>query len=637
MSLGLSDSMLAAGPNRSNDQSLAVFARLFDNRGCPRPFAESVFQAIRSLRGGREVSCMTRLTTNSQETTLGDLLSIGTSLYLIPFFQREYRWAPDKVNNLIDDIRNVVDGVTDKHFLGAIIVHGRRANPTDPKVFEVIDGQQRLTTAFLFMCALVKTLSNNAMYNDAASLVQTYIQTGKQYKNSNLRIQSSRLDRTMMSSVIADLKSDPKLLEAMSPHTLVALPNYGTPTGVIKNNYNRFKRFFAEEMDDGGIDRVRQIYGAFLGNFTVVQIDVLDPTDGPKIFDSLNSKQQPMKISDLVRNEIFRKIVDESPEHIEHIDEHLWQPFYSSFDLNGVNYFEKFLFPFGLVGDANLRKSDVFIKLRTQWAAIGDPVEIISSFQDYRAPYLDTIHGRNECGFDSSLALRFWRLSMLGAPSSILPFTMKLGKAVFDGVVSDASAIDVMDVIETFLVRRAIAGHEPTGLHAVFKRLWIDIDGDMTAASVTKALSSHTTVVWPKEPEVRMALECRKLYGAAITPYLLLEFDRSLGGDTHDRVETIEHVLPQNPGPQWKLNFEEEIENVVHTIANLVPCTSPMNSSLGNQPYDVKRARFVNDSKFKSTRAFGEDFDVWNSETLKRRSATIVEWALARWPHEPSD
>jgi uncharacterized protein with ParB-like and HNH nuclease domain len=62
---------------------------------------------------------MARMTTNSQETALGDLLSIGTSLYLIPFFQREYRWAPDKANNLLQDILNVVDGTTDKHFLGA--------------------------------------------------------------------------------------------------------------------------------------------------------------------------------------------------------------------------------------------------------------------------------------------------------------------------------------------------------------------------------------------------------------------------------------------------------------------------------------------------------------------------------------
>ena len=136
-----------------------------------------------------------------------------------------------------------------------------------------------------------------------------------------------------------------------------------------------------------------------MNNFTVVQIDVLDPTDGPKIFDSLNSKQEPMKISDLVRNEIFREVSDENPERIERIDEEVWQPFYASFEAHETNHFEKFLFPFGLVSDPNLRKSDVFINLRKNWNDIEDPAEIIASFDRYKAPYLDTIFGSNVSGF----------------------------------------------------------------------------------------------------------------------------------------------------------------------------------------------------------------------------------------------
>lgn len=159
---------------------------------------------------------MTRLTTNSQESTLSDLLAIGPGIYLIPFFQREYRWAPDKANNLLDDILNVVDGLTDKHFLGAVIVHGRRANPTDPKVYEVIDGQQRLTTAFLFMAAVVKVLSNVKNPEEAAKLAQNYLQIGRDYRKSNLRIHSSRLDRSMMAAVMEDLRADPKFGEALS-------------------------------------------------------------------------------------------------------------------------------------------------------------------------------------------------------------------------------------------------------------------------------------------------------------------------------------------------------------------------------------------------------------------------------------
>lgn len=577
---------------------------------------------------------MTRLTTNSQETTLGDLFSIGTSLYLIPFFQREYRWAPDKVNNLIQDILNIVDGLSDKHFLGAVIVHGRRANPTDPKVFEVIDGQQRLTTAFLFISALVKVLSNNKLHDEAAKLAQNYLQIGRDYKKSNLRIHSSRLDRTMMSAVVEDLRSDQQLMLALKPYEFNALPNYGPNRGPLRNNYNRFKRFFSEELEQGGINRLRQIYETFLNSFTVVQIDVLDPTDGPKIFDSLNSKQEPMKISDLVRNEIFRKISDESPEKIERIDEEVWQPFYASFEEQGTNNFDKFLFPYGLVDDPNLRKSDVFIKLRNQWNDIEDPTQIIESLAKFKSPYLDTLAGKNTCGFSSILADRYNRLAALGAPSSILPFTMKLGRTVLDSNISEQTAADMLDVIESFLVRRAISGYEPTGLHAVFKRLWADIEGNFSAQGVSTAISSHKTVTWPDNDEVKKAIASRPLYGSAITPFLLLEYDFFHGGDTHRSIETIEHVLPQTPDVTWvQVYGDNYVAADKDALPNLVPCTKWMNSSMGNQPYATKKVRFSDDSKFKSTREFSAKFAVWNWEAFRLRAQEMENWAVTRWPH----
>lgn len=581
---------------------------------------------------------MTRLTTNSQETTIGDILSIGTSLYLIPFFQREYRWSPDKVNNLLDDILNIVDGLVDKHFLGAVIVHGRRANPTDPKVFEVIDGQQRLTTAFLFMAGLVKVLAANGKHEEAAKLTQNYLQIGRDYKKSNLRIHSSRLDRTMMSAVVEDMKSDEALLVALKPYDLNALPSYGSNRGPIRNNYNRFKRFFSEELEQGGIERVRQIYEAFLNDFTVVQIDVLDPTDGPKIFDSLNSKQEPMKISDLVRNEIFRKISDENPEKIERIDEEVWQPFYASFETNGSNSFEKFLFPYGLVSDPNLRKSDVFINLRNQWNTIENPTEIIASLDRFKAPYLDTLVGNNECNFSPLLSARFARLAAFGAPSSILPFTMRLGRAVLDKDLPEKTAAEMLDVVESFLVRRAIAGYEPTGLHAVFKKLWNDLKGVYSASAVASAISEHKTVTWPDLDEVKRGIEVRPLYGSAITPYLLLEFDSFHGGDAHNSIETIEHVLPQSADAEWKQAYGEKyVANDTDALPNLVPCTGRMNSSLGNQPYVAKKARFAKDSKFKSTREFSGTFAAWNWEAFRARSKEMGDWAANRWPHDRID
>src|SRR4029077_9039551 len=136
------------------------------------------------------------------------------------------------------------------------------------------------------------------------------------------------------------------------------LASTGGSRGNIRNNYLAALRFLKDQISKEGTDRLRAIYRAILDSMSVVQIDVDDPLNGPKIFDSLNSEQEPMTIGDLVRNEIFSKIVEEQPHVIEQIDETCWQPFYKRFHQNGQNLFDAYFFPYGLTRDPNLRKSE---------------------------------------------------------------------------------------------------------------------------------------------------------------------------------------------------------------------------------------------------------------------------------------
>lgn len=64
--------------------------------------------------------------------------------YVVPIYQRNYAWAEMHIEQLIEDINSSIDDLNKNYFLGNLIV-----NQTDNNVYEVIDGQQRLTTLFL--------------------------------------------------------------------------------------------------------------------------------------------------------------------------------------------------------------------------------------------------------------------------------------------------------------------------------------------------------------------------------------------------------------------------------------------------------------------------------------------------------
>jgi len=573
-----------------------------------------------------------RLTNNSDETDISSLIS-GETIFIIPYFQRAYRWKPARLRQLNKDILNIVDdgGV---HFLGAVIVHGRKSNPADPDPYDVIDGQQRLTTLVLYLCAVVRLLCLRGEHADAAGLFLKYLAVGRSTSlPSNLKLHPCKEDRAQLNAVFEDVLSDGQLLTALDGFKPKYLPADDHRNGRLWSNYSAALRFLRDQEKQEGLSRVREIYAAILQSMSVVQIDVWDPTNGPKIFDSLNSRQEPMTIGDLVRNEVFSGVVGGAPERIEDIDVHEWQPFYRLFRQNGKSWFDAYFFPYGLIKNPNINKSAVYTSLRDGWRDTGaTPTEIIAELRQYQDAFLDLVAGTNRCRLEKTTARVFHRLYEMQVPGSAYPFFMQLANAVRDGQIAEKDGTGVVSVIESFLVRRAICGHEPTGLHAVFKRLWSDCGKEVNATTVEAAIRKHKTVVWPTDEEFSEAIRRRTLDKARITPYVLVSLDRELGGDEPSTKPWIEHVLPKTPTKAWDTAFtKDEQDRVLGLLANLIPLSGELNVSVSNQPYEQKRKRYAEDSMFKTARRFAQDFDTWNVENVAKRSQQVVELATQRW------
>lgn len=575
-----------------------------------------------------------RLTNNSDETDIGTLLS-GDVVFSIPFFQRSYKWKPPRLAQLNQDILTIVDQQAEFHFLGAIIVHGRSSNPSDPKVYEVIDGQQRITTLFLYIAAAVRTLAECGDIPEAAGLFEKYLAIPRDTKlKSNIKLHPCLEDRAQLNLVIANILKVKELKEKVSASKLKLLPSAGKDKGTLLNNYKSALRFLRSEYEQGGLDRVRAVYRAIVESMSVVQIDVWDPTNGPKIFDSLNSRQEPMTIGDLVRNEIFSRVADEHPDKLEQIDEHSWQPFYKKFQEGSKNLFDSYFFPYGLIQNPNLKKSEVYDFLREKWRRMADPAAIVAELAQYQDAFIDIVFGTNKQGNPKLVAGLLRNLYLAGAPTSTYPFLMQLSRSVQDGTLPENDAAESLRVIESFLIRRATCGLEPTGLHAVFKRLWQDCKGQPTKESVERGIRDHKTVPWPNDEDFQQAIRRRPLYQAGVTDYLLHEYDRSLGGDQPDTIPWKEHVLPETPVKEWFDHFSpEQHQQMKDLLANLIPLSMEMNIRVRNKPYAEKRSQYAEDSMFKSAREFARTHDAWTPSTLEARANLLAEWAKKRWTY----
>ena len=584
-----------------------------------------------------------KLTLSTDENPLQSLFA-GERTYRIPLFQRPYRWKASKILRLQEDLSRLADSDGELHFMGAVIVHEVKENFAHGKTFELIDGQQRLTSVYLHIAAAASVLADDPESVELAwLLIATYLINTEFVlgKRSTLKLQPSREDREPLNQVISGLVSKKHLAGIIedSKLKLQLLDQLGpVPSKLILKNFKLAEKYFRREFAEGGEERVQRLIATLLENLSVVWINVKDPLSGPKIFDSLNSQQEKMTVGDLVRNDIFAR-VNPSSETLDDVEQHGWKPFFEAFGDPQNDAFENYFFPYGLMQDPSAKKSEIYQRLRDSWAAEElSATEVIKRLTEFQADYMQFQDGSTPPQMGKDVAEVFKRFYNMGVLGVSLPFLMKLSYRTRKGSFDPKECKQILAVVESFLVRRQACGDLASGMHVIFKDLWIDAEklGGVTAANVHKVLHGHRAYKWPNDEEFAAAVRERKLYGLRVTDFILLELNRSLGGDFTDTKDFwTEHVLPQTPSDGWEAFTMEQRSHMTHRLANLIPLSPEGNNGVSNGPYSQKSEVYKVDSKYKMARQFAETYSQWTPIELEARSIELAQQCVGRWPFGP--
>jgi hypothetical protein len=251
--------------------------------------------------------------------------------YLIPIFQRNYKWNQDNHwQPLWDDIRDVADHILEfgemsdvpPHFLGAIVCEQMEVFGRDAHAVGVIDGQQRLTTLLLLLIGLTRVCEQRDATNDAEYL--------RGFIENKVAVVKDRVEhRYKVWPNVADRED---LLRAARGESGPSLPQQAVD-------------FFAESIDRwlemGEIDdplddedatpteRLDAVITAITRHLKLVKID-LEPNDNAQvIFETLNARGERLTDSDLIRNFLFRR-ADEEQADVEALHAQYWNGFESS-------------------------------------------------------------------------------------------------------------------------------------------------------------------------------------------------------------------------------------------------------------------------------------------------------------------
>lgn len=576
------------------------------------------------------------ITDSQDEQTFEDLFRDADQIN-IPIFQRQYVWKRKQFEELTQDIGIIKEGIEESQFLGAIVSYER---PREREVVgrlrsvDIVDGQQRLLTLYIFLMAIAEHLSNDNK-DDAAELVQEFLLLpNRRGLEINTRIIPAFDDRSQFRLLWDRLNSPDLLQDKLKTNPPKPSPPSGDSSGFLVKQYKRIDRYIKKNLSENESetkDYLLNLLNIITRQISFVHLKLNDASVATKIFERLNFSGVKVGIVDLVRNEVFSRVAD-SPSDAKRIFDTKWKPFEESFQ----GHSESFFFPYCLIHNSNVKKSELFTELRKIWMHLG-PEEIIQHMEPYQLPF-NAINKTGILPAFPEISENLRQLISMKRPSVVYPFVMKLLVEVQKGQVNESIGIEILNALESFLVRRAIVGYEPTGLHALFKSLWNELE-DIDTKSFIDSISSKPTIQWPNNSDVKKAILNRPLAKTRICNYLLVEYDKSLPGDNPSSTPTIEHVLPQKYDEDsiWEKHFsKEEHKLYVDILANIIPLSSPLNSSLQKSGYKVKSDRYKKESMFTTARHVADKWDEWSPNVLKERSEVLSGWVVKRWEYHPN-
>lgn len=397
----------------------------------------------------------------------------GTDVqYQVPRYQRRYVWNETNWGTLWDDIlaqeKLNIESEYRGHFTGPIVTRSIGIGQLDR--YEVIDGQQRLVTFQIILCAIRDLCLSKNHQELATEATRHIVNTDDVVRRNNLKefpykFLPTDYDKPAFQKVAAGecVKSGDKLYDETEEESKN-----------IFRAYDYFAKRIAEHVgENGNYDKVSDLISSIKYDFTLVPI-TLEKSDHPeKVFESINATGRMLSEFDYLRNNLFlraRKLDrDENPN--KSYSDIFYKKYWVFEDTSlywDANRLESFLREFLMAKlglfcfqeeNKNTKKAfDVYqvyrkeqIEKQKNISKEKEKIEYeFKQLRDYAKSYVDMTNPNSEIGN----RMQFYdNLKITSLRPFILYLRIELGQ-------TDSELVQVCDILESYILRRMVCyGH----------------------------------------------------------------------------------------------------------------------------------------------------------------------------------
>lgn len=576
--------------------------------------------------------------------------------FAIPLFQRPYVWKEDEQwAPLWSDIRRITEiriadpRSTATHFLGAVVIQSHEAQSKRLMTWNVIDGQQRLTTLQILAdaaCALLVEAGQARLAGQLERLThndEIYIEDG----DSRLKVRHLNKDRGAFDEVMS---AEPPVDHADLSHA----------DSQIVSAHAYFSTVVDQWLGPVGSDdfavRAKELTDVLLDGLQLVSIELEASENSQEIFETLNARGTPLTAADLVRNFVFQRLEAEGGDTAKAYRED-W-PFETKFWAKEVS-----------VGRNLVSRSSLFLN---QWltARTGEEISPQSTFNRFKSfvelesnqtmakllvaikqqanQYEAWTEAANRPGGSlDATEMSVYRMQAAGVEvlKPLLIWLHEPGRNIPPAVMGR-----IIRTAESWVVRRQLLRLTGSDLGRIIANV-IAANSTATSLDIEDRVTGHlarlnvTSTYWPGDEEIRQTLATEAAYSRFPRGRLRMILEAA---EDHYRAETgqpqierkgypIEHLLPRSWKDTWPVYTPEESEARqahVNRLGNLTLLTTSLNSKVSNGPWSTKRSALQDHNTITLTGRVIKrtELQSWSEDLIDERTSELINTLLEVWP-----
>jgi uncharacterized protein with ParB-like and HNH nuclease domain len=548
----------------------------------------------------------------AKESKIIDILTENKK-YVVPSYQRPYSWDKSNTEQLIEDIYNSFCQENEEYFIGTLIcIH------KGDYTYEIVDGQQRLTTLSLIFAKMKDLISHNK------------------------RAKENLQKRVLPIDDFSDKPQEPRLKVRSKEYDLYYnyilqgnssfLPDSPTSTQkLFIENFRVIEEYLLSKADDEVV--LCNLARYILERVYVVFVQTDNFTSSFRLFNVLNTRGMPLAASDLIKNSLF-EIAEDSGEGHEKVEEY-WDRIE---DTIGVENMDKFL----MLNRLSQKK---------------DRDRAVKNLVDEYAELLKSVYSNQAVKFTIDLlkaAGNYQRIKDLEFEDiGLVKVFSCLSRLSDEWVPPMLAFINRMDKdrnITKTQFKEFVQVFEKCYMHGWFKKQVrskreIVCFSSLVAINTGKMFQEIIDVIQDHADNVGFIISLDDdIYEPSpnrinFLKAVLLRMDQEIQDDSvyktyYGRI-TIEHVLPQRSlNDYWQARFtDREHAEWLHKLGNLALISGTKNSEAQNSSFDKKKEVYGRNNKkvsFDITKDIC-DYSDWNVSSLQERHKILVSMAERIW------